>query len=291
MNRFLLLVLLPVLALNLGVAGPVTPSQKLCQGVAPKNSMWIAEKDLHVSSITNLQFDTILDRIVSLYHDEIQSKGGNLVIDRRWQDGTVNAYATRDGSDWTLHMYGGLARHPKLTPDGFALVACHELGHHLGGYPKYGADTNPWASYEGAADYYGTLKCMRRYFEPDDNGKILSGMTLDPLTVKLCALEHGSKLEQQLCIRAAMAGVSLANVLAALSADVTPRLNTPDPRQVQVTDTLHPPAQCRLDTYFNGALCRVPVVQELSDYSYRPGSCDTPATYARGTRPACWFAP
>ena len=30
-------------------------------------------------------------------------------------------------------MFGGLAGHETITTDAFALVACHELGHHIGG--------------------------------------------------------------------------------------------------------------------------------------------------------------
>ena len=65
-----------------------------------------------------------------------------------------------------------------ITVDGMALVACHEMGHHMGGAPKidgwYGSS---WATNEGGADYYGTLKCARRFFAGDDNASIVK--TLD----------------------------------------------------------------------------------------------------------------
>ena len=36
-------------------------------------------------------------------------------------------------------------------------------------------------SVEGQADYYATVKCLKRLFAQDDNQKVLDGMTLDPL--------------------------------------------------------------------------------------------------------------
>ena len=66
-------------------------------------------------------------------------------------------------------MFGGLARHKLVTPDGFALVACHEMGHHLGGAPRRGG----WASNEGQSDYYATTKCARRIWAEDNNAAIM----------------------------------------------------------------------------------------------------------------------
>jgi len=78
-----------------------------------------------------------------------------LVIDKHWEDGTVNAYASENGNNDVISMFGGLARHPAITPDAFYLVACHEIGHHLGGAPKKG--NTQWASNEGQADSVNTL--------------------------------------------------------------------------------------------------------------------------------------
>ena len=79
----------------------------------------------------------------------------------------MNAFAKQGASTWEVHMYGGLARHQAVTADGFALVVCHELGHHLGGAPQkvdwFGRLR--WASNEGQADYWGTAKCFRKLLE------------------------------------------------------------------------------------------------------------------------------
>ena len=165
-----------LVAVLLGLSTPAlgTDRHELCLGIAPQNTLWIGVNDLQVSSVSTVQFDAVLDRIQKLYGAEFAARGLNFVIDRHWASGLVNAYATRDANEVAIHMYGGLARHPRLTADGFALVACHEVGHHLGGFPKY-AEQNPWASFEGAADYYSTLKCARLFFELDDNDQMLAG--------------------------------------------------------------------------------------------------------------------
>jgi Zn-dependent protease with chaperone function len=54
-------------------------------------------------------------------------------------------------------MFGGLARDPLVTKDGFSAVICHEIGHHIAGAPRKGFS---WASNEGQADYFATTKCL-----------------------------------------------------------------------------------------------------------------------------------
>lgn len=262
---------------------------KLCQGYLPKNTMWIADTGVRVKGgIDEATFNSLLDRIEAEYSAEVAAAGATLKIDRQWTSGEVNAYASREGSTWIISMFGGFARHAKVTYDGFMGVACHEMGHHLGGAPLYARD---WASVEGQSDYYSTLKCLRRIFAKDDNKKVLAGMTLDPVAVSTCNAEHSSQDDQLLCIRSAMAALSLGEVLAEFDSTSTlPKLDTPDRREVRRTDPNHPRAQCRVDTLFNAAQCRVPVAQAVSSTDYRAGTCYTPE-HSKGFRPRCWFAP
>ena len=46
---------------------------------------WSSEED----------FNSILDRIEKLYNPIIEEKGGNLIVTRNWESGTINAYARR----------------------------------------------------------------------------------------------------------------------------------------------------------------------------------------------------
>jgi len=108
-------------------------------GIVENNSLYIPVGLKALSGISEAQFNKVIDRVDSLFKSKIQSLGAQLVFNRNWNDGTVNAYAQRDQSNpnvWNVAMFGGLARHPQMTEDGFAVVVCHELGHHLGGALK-----------------------------------------------------------------------------------------------------------------------------------------------------------
>ena len=71
----------------------------------------------------------------------------------------VNANCMRNNGVVTVNMYGGLARRPEVTPEGFALVLCHELGHAYGGTPYIFQQAQIAA--EGQADYYGEQTCLK----------------------------------------------------------------------------------------------------------------------------------
>ncbi len=265
---------------------------RACEGFLPRNDLRIEVGAKLAGGITKTQYNQVLDRIDGLFRAEFASLGGKLKIVRDWQEAEVNAYADREGNTWMILMHGGLARHPSVTLDGFALIACHEIGHHRGGAPKYHEGEMPsWASNEGESDYYATLKCLRRYFAKDDNEKILSRMKLDPVAVEGCQYLHQERSEQLLCIRSTMAGLSAAGLFSALSDGKKISLNNPDTSVVSRTYDPHPEAQCRLDTYFQGALCTVPVRQGLRDDDYRVGSCWKSEDHAWGLRPQCWFRP
>lgn len=131
------------------------------QGIVPENDLNISVHAKRTGGISEETFNSVIDEAEELYTSIISGMGGTLEIERNWEDGTVNAYAQRLGSTWKVSMFGGLARHETITRDGFALVVCHEIGHHIGGAPKKVSYwSNPWASNEGQADYFATLKCL-----------------------------------------------------------------------------------------------------------------------------------
>ncbi|MDE2039284.1 MAG: hypothetical protein KGO96_04915 [Elusimicrobia bacterium] len=254
----------------------------LCKGFLPPNNLSIPVGSLRAAGLSKAQFDAVLDRALSIYGPIIAARGGRLDIERDWQDPTVNASAERIGSIWRLNMYGGLARHPAVTPDGFSLVVCHELGHHLGGYPKLDGD---WATNEGGADYFATLKCLRRLLPAT------TPETVDPTALRACSGVFRGEARRTLCLREAMAGLSLGALLAQIGGSPLPKLDTPDPGRVSQTNDDHPAAQCRLDTYFQGGLCVKPVGEEVSDDDPNPGACTRSQGFSVGLRPLCWYKP
>lgn len=245
------------------------------------------------SNITKAQFKSLLKKIKKTYVRRIHKNGGLFKVKGKWNSKRVNAYASRIGPLWKLTALGGLARHPMIDYDGFALVLCHEMGHHLGGAPKSTVYFKRWVSYEGQADYWATLKCFRTLFKSENNiGYIEDNLSRVPVWASLrCLATYQSAERSALCIRSIMAGQTMANLIADYHNTDFPSLETPDPTVVDSTSYQHPNSQCRLDTYAMGALCPV----EESDYvdSVNPniGTCNREAGDTQGARPLCWYRP
>lgn len=263
------------------------------EGFVPDNNLKISVNAKRFGGITEQQFNNLITKYETLYSPIVKSYGGNLVIDRKWTDGTVNAYAQQLGTTWKVSMFGGLARHNTITEDGFALVICHEIGHHIGGAPrKVSAWGSAWASNEGQSDYFATMKCLRRGWERDNNEEIVSKMDVPDTLRKACSEQHLWNQDYYTCIRGGMAGMSVAKLFQSLrNSTVEPKFDTPDQRVVSVTDDNHPATQCRLDTYFQGALCEVSHHEDMTSTSEVTGTCHASLGHTIGKRPLCWFKP
>lgn len=220
--------------------------------ILPKNNLHLQDR-LFDSTMTEERFNDIIDSVTVVYEPIVSSFGANLVVDKDWEDPTVNAYANQSGKKWTVAMFGGLARRPEVTDDGFAMVVCHELGHHLAGYPFYGSDD--WAASEGQSDYFASHTCAKRIWKNETEKNAEFKKSVDAFAKSKCDVSYTDPNEQNLCYRIAMAGKSLAKLLAALRTGAEPKFDTPDMNKVTKTKASHPAAQCRLDTYFAGSLC------------------------------------
>lgn len=278
--------------------------------ILPPNDLWKQDNILSATGISEQQFNDIIDLLEFRYRPFFLFFNGHIVFNRFWTDATVNAFAHRNGNDWIIDMYGGLARRREITADGFLLTACHEIGHHLGGYPFYPPDgVNDWAATEGNADSYATQACARFIWWTDPANATIASTA--PQTVRdRCAAVWSSAHDRDLCARVALAGKSLADLSGSLEGS-TVNFDTPDTHVVTQTVSAHPAAQCRLDTYLAGAFCGVfynfniipgigdPVGQNTAhaELTAATASC-FPAAAFIGTpgyngfdRPRCWFAP
>ena len=260
-------------------------------GFVEENDLNIPVNAFRMGGLSESQFNAIIDKIEAIYSPIASNMGGRLSIARKWEDGTVNANATRSFSAWNVNMYGGLARHETITEDGFALVLCHELGHQLGGAPKVAMFFNKWASNEGQADYFAALKCLRKTFLNDDNTSIVSTLNAPEILVSSCNKEHANKDDANICIRTGMAGVSVANLFAALRSSAPAKFETPDTSVVASTNDAHPAYQCRLDTFFQGSLCSAGMNDDVSQKEEVQGTCHKSLGHSTGLRPFCWFKP
>ena len=270
----------------------------------PPNNLHLQDNVRREANITEEKFNAIIDDVMKYWIPVAKAKGVTLVSSKKWDDPTVNAFASQSGSTWTVAMFGGLARRPEVTEDGFALVVCHELGHHFGGYSFYGR--TDWASAEGESDFFATNVCAKIVWgmQAQRNMAYRSLRNVPPSVKAKCeTVWSGNANAQGWCVRAAAGGFSLAKLLGALGGDPVPDFDKPDTTVVNKTSVSHPRAQCRLDTYMSGALCTkkwdinvIPAKAfpqgqdtagaELEAMKY---SCFQKEGFKVGTRPNCWF--
>ncbi len=234
-------------------------------------------------------FRQILERLETLYRPDVARLGKKLQILEKWSL-SANADIKPEGEFWTIMVGGGLARKPLMTADGIAGVVCHELGHLLGGFPK--REVRPWSSEEGQSDYFATAKCLKRYFQGQDNRAAVAALEIPELVVQKCRENFFDEESVLICQRSSMAGLSMALTLAMSEGWKwgRPKLEAPvaRPKHVSVEkwSTL---SHCRLQIYFQGSLCNRPFDESFSDTDYRVGACTREDGYSDGVRPACWF--
>ena len=262
-------------------------------GIAPDNNLYIADSAFNASPVSETQFNASIARATKIYEPVFAAQGRTYKIISKWSDGTVNAFADRAGKVSQVHMFGGLARHPKMSPDGFDLVICHETGHHIGGAPKISGalGKNAWASNEGESDYYATLKCAREMWQSDDNEAIVSKMTIPAIVTERCQKSFDKANDIRICERASMAGKDLGDTLADLGKTAVTDFEKPDMKVVKKMFDAHPAAQCRLDTYFAGAVCAKSKDLTVSDTDATIGTCSQEKGEVLGIRPLCWYKP
>lgn len=235
----------------------------------PENDLWRYDNKNALSGVTETQFKEAIKEVSDVYSPIARALGFTLNIDGDWDDSTVNAYTSRNGNEWYVAMFGGLARREEVTKDGFKLVICHEIAHQMGGYPM-----DSWAAYEGQADYVATHVCGKKVFRQAalDDDLVMA--------IPRKCLVFNTLIDQKVCMKNLAAGQSLGNLLAALRKSPLPSYETPDTSVVTSTQQAHPAAQCRLDSYLAGTVC----TKEWDD-TLIPENANAVCP----TRPKCWF--
>jgi hypothetical protein len=257
----------------------------------PENDWWIGV-DEKSNGMTKEKFNEIISKVEKIYKPIVEVKRKRLKIYRKWDDGTVNAYAQKTFKTLKVFMFGGMARHKESTFDSFALVVCHELGHHIGGIPQKAVLFSKMSN-EGQADYWGAMKCLRKYMEKDDNANIVAEMEIPSFLKTECEETHKDLNEVGICMRISMAGVALGRVFNTLKKKPLDVLNieTPSKKVVKRTDNKHPASQCRIDTYFAAAICEKNAYEDVSNRDANQGVCSRKDGDIRGVRPLCWYKP
>lgn len=268
--------------------------------ILPDNNLYLQDCVDCESGLSRADFFDVINQVKESYEETVTNQKGNLEIDGRWDDSTVNASATQLYGSWTVNMYGGLARRPEVTKDGFTLVLCHELGHHLGGFPF----VSSWGADEGQSDYFATHSCAPQLWREQKDTNAEAREVIPAVARKKCDAVYEDEDEQNLCYRIVLAGKALGNLLAALNDDSV-SFDAADTQQVRRTQHGHPEAQCRLDTYIAGAVCVldhdkevIPGKRDGRGYNDRTAeidaarhSCTQYGGHEEGLRPRCWFKP
>ena len=257
-----------------------------------------------VTGISEEDFNLVLDELEAVYTEVFEDLGKNFVVNRLWENTQVNASAQQSGDDWIINMYGGLARHKHATIDSFRVVACHELGHHLGGAPIKSTwwGTVSWASNEGQSDYYANFVCMKKLILEGQEGGLevispdLSIYESEEIAAAEAACDERFDIDAEsdydnnysICLRTSLAGLSLGRLLGG-SDDIS--LLKRDTNVASKTNHNHPKAQCRADTYFAASLCDTPTTPVLDSKDPNLGTCNRADGFEYGLRPLCWFKP
>jgi hypothetical protein len=199
----------------------------------------------------------LTDQVEKVYQPIFETKGWTLKIEGKWESLRMNAQSEADRTKRKIVVYGGLGRARHITRDSFTLILCHELGHHLGGAP-YMIGENEWASLEGQADYYAARTCMRLVLHASEKRVIV------PKVVRReCQKAHPDPVDARNCMRTAKAGedfgrrdVLLNNYNEQPKYEPIVSLLTPSDERWNVTKTNrgYPFSQCRVDTFYQGAL-------------------------------------
>lgn len=262
-------------------------------------SVAMAQTSVH-AEFSQESWESSLSEFENHFSPVVQQHGAQLNIERLWQSDADGGRCSRskDGKQWNLHIYGEMARAPNTTKDAFAILLCHELGHHLAGYPFYSQYHYEWAAAEGQAEYWASQACLRELWKgsPEENARYAQ------VVAPQCDAAFEASPDRMLCRRTLSAIESWARYQAKKGG----RIPSPARKDTSVVNELkvaHPSAQCRIDSLVQGMLC----TREF-DFSFIPGrlhrmgqnsigaenearatSCFAEDGFKQGVRPACWF--
>jgi hypothetical protein len=282
----------------------------LCTGLArasylPPGSYENPKASDAVSAISENDFNAVINRVTDAYRSIVASHGGKLRILGRWKVDQIMAQSNQMFGWWEVRVSGGLARRPEMNTDALTLVLCHEMGHHLGGFPLNAPMPyiGTWSAVEGQADYFATYVCTRKLWSSELSKNAEFRETAPEAARAQCDAVWKSTADQNLCYRTAAAINSAIQTMASLMKKAPPTFTTPDTSQVDKTLADHPPIQCRLDTHMQAALCAGQFDENLipgkavssgsdsleAEQESAQHSCAKASGFSTGLRPGCWF--
>jgi hypothetical protein len=257
-------------------------------GCFPDSNLRFSRFDKMAGGLSENEYFRMQERFKSIFDPFLKERFGKTVtFENCWKEDQVNAYCTRDDNDNpVIKIMGGMVRHPEMTIDGLYLLACHELGHYLGGAPRAfrgRSNQRSWSSAEGQADYFATTKCLPIIFESEKaNDKAIDFYPYDQVEKAKSRCQEKTNL----CIRMALAALTVSNVFHSITPyEDLPELDKKDPKSVYSTFYGHPSPQCRLDTFINGLNCKNDFKVLFDPIDPSVGACQDD----NSNRPSCWY--
>lgn len=271
-------------------------------------------------NITKERYHALIEKVFTVYRPilMLDPTTKDVTVEENWEHEEINSSVARLERSVNFRFSGGFARFPSMTEDAFIAVVCHEIGHILGGAPKrqitfdfiglhvpVGMEDRQHTSVEGEADYFSTLKCMRRVLGNDENEAIVASLNVPPPISRACDRSHSTRSASLVCQRSILASMSLQNSIR-MSAPIRAWFNRLTCRKAKLpefrkspkrklkrlyTRHLHANEQCRLDTLIAGALCSKELGAHETDYLTNERVCSRSEGYTVGVRPLCWFRP
>lgn len=271
-------------------------------------------------NITKERYHALIEKVFSVYRPilMLDPTTKDVTVEENWEHEEINSSVARLERSVNFRFSGGFARYPSMTEDAFIAVVCHEIGHISGGNPKLsitfdffgfhvpvGMEDRQHTSVEGEADYFSTLKCMRRVLGNDENEAIVAHLNVPSPVSEACNRAHSTRGASQVCQRSILASMSLQNSIR-MSAPIRawfnhligrkaklPKFRESPERKLKrlYTSQQHANEQCRLDTLIAGALCSKELGAPETDYLTNERACSRSEGYAVGIRPLCWFRP
>lgn len=180
------------------------------------------------SQIGQVEFYTVPVKVISLFSDSLKKNQATLQLDAQWESPYFGAGIAYYDNIFYMRIFAGTTRVEGMTLDAYAALACHELGHIIGGAPYQTITGAEWSSSEGQADFFAASECLPKYFRDQQVS------------------------ENNILGRVEKAGYELLSALGPFGSQKELPLERHVPLKYQTAETLfnlYPSLQCRYETF------------------------------------------
>lgn len=184
------------------------------------------------TQIERVDFYTVPAKVISLFHESLKKIQANVMLDAQWESPYFGAGIAYYDNYFYMKIFGGTTRVEGMTLDAYAALACHELGHIIGGAPYQTIKGAEWSSSEGQSDFFAASECLPKYFR------------------------EKNVPEQNIKAMVEKAGYEMLSALGPYGSEKELPLERHIPMKYQTSETLinlYPSLQCRYETFRNSS--------------------------------------